>query len=162
MIMKMILTNKMCIRDSINMRINEKNYVDKAEKVISALAEEPKVKNRGSVNIVPPSKLRTLLAMTADIYNQVLLYPSERLDDELLGRIEYLRVRVMYECGRDNEHKVETVSYTHLPKAEATIIYDYVVQEADKGNTISNAAVGTPANPEDPDGRSQETTQITR
>ena len=89
------------------MRINEKNYVDKAEKVISDLAEESKVKNRGRVNIVTTSKLRNLLAMTADIYNQVLLYPSERLDDELLGRIEYLRVRVMYECGRDNEHKVE-------------------------------------------------------
>ena len=29
------------------MRINEKNYVDKAEKVISDLAEESKVKNRG-------------------------------------------------------------------------------------------------------------------
>ena len=87
------------------MRINEKNYVDKAEKVISDLAEESKVKNRGRVNIVTTSKLRNLLAMTADIYNQVLLYPSERLDDELLGRIEYLRVRVMYECGRDNEHK---------------------------------------------------------
>ena len=89
------------------MRINEKNYVDKAEKVISDLAEESKVKNRGRVNIVTTSKLRNLLAMTADIYNQVLLYPSERLDDEMLGRIEYLRVRVMYECGRDNEHKVE-------------------------------------------------------
>lgn len=58
------------------MRINEKNYVDKAEKVISDLAEESKVKNRGRVNIVTTSKLRNLLAMTADIYNQVLLYPS--------------------------------------------------------------------------------------
>lgn len=55
------------------MRINEKNYVDKAEKVISDLAEESKVKNRGRVNIVTTSKLRNLLAMTADIYNQVLL-----------------------------------------------------------------------------------------
>lgn len=50
------------------MRINEKNYVDKAEKVISDLAEESKVKNRGRVNIVTTSKLRNLLAMTADIY----------------------------------------------------------------------------------------------
>lgn len=52
------------------MRINEKNYVDKAEKVISDLAEESKVKNRGRVNIVTTSKLRNLLAMTADIYNR--------------------------------------------------------------------------------------------
>lgn len=87
------------------MRINEKNYVDKAEKVISDLAEESKVKSRGRVNIVTTSKLRNLLAMTADIYNQVLLYPSEKLDDELVGRIEYLRVRVMYECGRESKVK---------------------------------------------------------
>ena len=59
-------------RGLINMRINEKNYVDKAEKVISDLAEESKVKNRGRVNIVTTSKLRNLLAMTADIYNQYL------------------------------------------------------------------------------------------
>ena len=31
-----------------------------------------------------------------------------------------------------------------------------MVQEADKGNTISNAAVGTPANPENPDGEKPE------
>lgn len=92
-------------RGLINMRINEKNYVDKAEKVISDLAEESKVKSRGRVNIVTTSKLRNLLAMTADIYNQVLLYPSEKLDDELAGRIEYLRVRVMYECGRESKVK---------------------------------------------------------
>ena len=52
---------------------------------------------------------------------------------------------------QDGKVTIFTIS-SLVPKAEATIIYDYVVQEADKGNTISNAAVGTPANPEDPDG----------
>lgn len=87
------------------MRINEKNYVDKAERVISGLIEDAKMKGRGRINIVTTSKLRNLLAMTADIYNQVLLYPSDKLNDELTGRIEYLRVRVMYECGRETKVK---------------------------------------------------------
>ena len=52
---------------------------------------------------------------------------------------------------QDGKVTILTISSLAL-KAEATITYDYVVQEADKGNTISNAAVGTPANPEDPDG----------
>ena len=52
---------------------------------------------------------------------------------------------------QDGKVTIFTIS-SLAPKTEATITYDYVVQEADKGNTISNAAVGTPANPEDPDG----------
>ena len=52
---------------------------------------------------------------------------------------------------QDGKVTIFTIS-SLAPKAEATITYDYVVQEADKGNTISNAAVGTPANSEDPDG----------
>ena len=52
---------------------------------------------------------------------------------------------------QDGKVTIFTIS-SLAPKAEATITYDYVVQEADKGNTISNAAVGTPANPENPDG----------
>ena len=55
------------------------------------------------------------------------------------------------ESKQDGKVTIFTIS-SLAPKAEATITYDYVVQEADKGNTISNAAVGTPANPEDPDG----------
>ena len=47
------------------MRINENNYVDKAEKVIKELAEESK----------------------------------------LNGRIEYLRIRFVYECGRDDSKR---------------------------------------------------------
>ena len=56
---------------------------------------------------------------------------------------------------QDGKVTIFTIS-SLAPKAEATITYDYVVQEADKGNTISNAAVGTPANPENPDGEKPE------
>ena len=87
------------------MRINEVNYVDKAERVIKNLAEESKERYRGQVRIVTTSKLRNLLSMTSDIYNQVLTYSSEKLNEELVGRIEYLRVRFMYEGGRDGEVK---------------------------------------------------------
>lgn len=87
------------------MRINETNYVDKAEKVIKNLTGESKERNRGQIKIVTTSKLRNLLSMTADIYNQVLTYSSEKLNEEITGRVEYLRVRFMYECGRDAEVK---------------------------------------------------------
>ena len=83
------------------MRINETNYVDKAEAAIQHLVEESKKKNRGNIKIVTTSKIRNLLAMTADIYNQVLICQEEKLNADIMGRIEYLRVRVMYECGRE-------------------------------------------------------------
>lgn len=87
------------------MRINKNNYVDKAEKVIQKLVEDSKQKNRGKINIVTTSKIRNLLAMTADIYNQVLVYTNEKLNEDISGRIEYLRVRFMYECGREPKVK---------------------------------------------------------
>ena len=80
------------------MRINESTYVDTAENAIKELVKESKQKNQ---NIVTTSKIRNLLAMTADIYNQVLTSQKENLNEDLNGRIEYLRVRFMYECGRE-------------------------------------------------------------
>ena len=87
------------------MRISEVSYVDRAEKVIKELVEESKNRKKGKIEIVTTSKIRNLLAMTADIYNQVLIHQSEKLTDELNGRIEYLRVRFIYECGREQTVK---------------------------------------------------------
>lgn len=87
------------------MKIRENNYVDKAENVIKELAEDSKQKNRGKVSIVTTSKIRNLLAMTADIYNQVLTHSSEKLNEEICSRIEYLRIRFIYECGREGKVK---------------------------------------------------------
>lgn len=83
--------------------INETNYVDKAEKAILSLRDkaEQQRRGRGEPKIVTTSKIRNLLAMTADIYNQVMICQNDKLNDDLKGRIEYLRVRFMYECGRE-------------------------------------------------------------
>ena len=82
------------------MRINEENYVAKAECVILKLSKQ--VNKQGKlVAMVTNSKIRNLLSMSADIYNQVLDCKDDKLPQELNGRIEYLRVRYIYEAGRE-------------------------------------------------------------
>ena len=86
------------------MKINEENYVDKAESVIKKLNVEVDKKGK-QVGVVTTSKIRNLLAMSADIYNDVLNNKSEALDSELIGRINYLKIRFVYEPGRDQKVK---------------------------------------------------------
>ena len=82
------------------MRINEEKYVAKAESVILKLSKQ--VNKQGKVvAMVTNSKIRNLLSMSADIYNQVLDCKDDKLPQELNGRIEYLRVRYIYEAGRE-------------------------------------------------------------
>jgi CRISPR-associated protein Csm2 len=82
------------------MRINDKNYVDEAEKVILRLLELKDKKGR-TIPLVTTSKLRNLLAMTSDIYNEVMNIQDDKLSEEICARIEYLRVRFLYEAGRE-------------------------------------------------------------
>ncbi|MCM1495124.1 MAG: type III-A CRISPR-associated protein Csm2 [Bacteroides sp.] len=82
------------------MVIEEGTYVDKAEQVISRLKEN---KNKGGkVKWITTSKIRNLLAMSADIYNEILS-KEEKLSTEVNARIDYLRVRFIYESGRDKD-----------------------------------------------------------
>lgn len=83
------------------MQINEQNYVDEAEKVIKQLKDKKDGKGR-TVAMVTTSKLRNLLAMTADIYNVVMNEKDDKLSEDICSRIEYLRVRFMYEAGRES------------------------------------------------------------
>ena len=82
------------------MQINENNYVDKAEEIITRLSK--KIDRRGkTIDMVATSKIRNLLSMAADIYNQGLDCKDNELPTKLVSRIDYLRVRFIYECGRD-------------------------------------------------------------
>lgn len=84
------------------MQVNEQNYVDEAEKVIQSLLKKKDRMGR-PVPIVTTSKLRNLLAMSADIYNEVMNQNEDELGEEVGSRIEYLRVRFLYEAGRDKD-----------------------------------------------------------
>lgn len=80
------------------MKLNESNYVDLAEKAILELTKNRD--KRGNIVIVSTSQIRNLLAMTADIYNDILDITSEQLPKEIISRISYLKVRFIYEAGR--------------------------------------------------------------
>ena len=79
------------------MVIEEGSYVDMAEKITTAYQNEKRRKNQKGITT---SKIRNLLAMSADIYNEVL-EQGEKLPEEINARIDYLRMRVAYESGRE-------------------------------------------------------------
>lgn len=82
------------------MKLTEDNYVEFAEKAIKKLCSE-KDKRGKEVAPVTTSKIRNLLAMTTDIYNQVVNLKEEKLSTELIGQINYMKIRFVYEAGRE-------------------------------------------------------------
>ncbi len=88
------------------MKLTEENYVETAEKAIKEICAK---KNKMGKPIPPvtTSKIRNLLAMTAAIYNDVIVCQSDKLSDDIVGRINYLKIRFVYEAGR--EPKVKTL-----------------------------------------------------
>ena len=90
------------------MKLDQKNYVDIAEKAIRDLSEM-KGRNGRPEPMVTTSQIRNLLAMTADIYNDVVNSQSDILSDEVIGRINYLKIRFVYEAGRDGGRPVKNL-----------------------------------------------------
>ena len=85
--------------------LDEKTYVDQAENVLKELSKPgtDKMGNKRPAQLVTTSKIRNILSMAADIYDNVLQNSSSELSSDIVGRIEYLRVRMIYEAGRDGD-----------------------------------------------------------
>lgn len=95
--------------------------LDKVENTIKEL--KTKKNQRGKpIGLLTVSQIRNLLAMSADILNEVLEYPEEKLSEELLDRISYLTVRFYYEAGRDEKVKsfIETAKLLPFLKSIKT------------------------------------------
>ena len=107
------------------MKLTEDNYVELAEKAIKKLCSE-KDKRGKEVAPVTTSKIRNLLAMTTDIYNQVVNLKEEKLSTELIGQINYMKIRFVYEAGREVKVKKlieEADILTHIDEIKNSRIF---------------------------------------
>ena len=73
------------------------DYVDEAERIMRSLMSQPKK--------VTTSKIRNLLSLVTDIYNEENIRTEEKLRPESVVKLNLMRVRVAYECGRDDTVK---------------------------------------------------------
>lgn len=83
--------------------ITEDNYVDQAEKAINFVGKH--VDKRGNPVILTTSKIRNILSLNAELYNDIINEPNEQLSMDFKGRINYLKVRIIYEAGREESVK---------------------------------------------------------
>ncbi len=91
------------------MQLTKINYVDEAEKVVNKLE-----KNRAGQPALTTSKIRNILSMVSEIYNDVIHHSEEKLDDDMVERLQYLRMRFAYEAGREKlvKNLMETAEIT--------------------------------------------------
>ena len=90
-------TGQQAEEQEVHRNIDEENYVDEAEKVIKALIER-RDRHGNPEKIVSTSKLRNLLSMSSDIYNEVLEGKDDLLSKTIAAKISYMRVRLYYEA----------------------------------------------------------------
>ena len=98
--------------------INETTYVDCAEAAIKALRDRSKKDKSGNPMMVTTSQIRNLLSLISAIGNDVLSFRKEDLSDSIKERIAYLKVRFLYDAGRDPKVKsfVETAKLIDIVK----------------------------------------------
>jgi CRISPR-associated protein Csm2 len=80
--------------------LEKTNYVDMAENVVNNLMRDKK-----NHLILTTSKIRNILSMISIIYNEVLHYPSDKLNEDIVERLKYLKMRFAYEAGREKAVK---------------------------------------------------------
>lgn len=70
----------------------KEDYVDKAERVMKEL-----------YGVITTSKIRDLLAQVNELYNDIILEQDEKLDEKYVGKIRHLKVKMIYDAGRDRQ-----------------------------------------------------------
>ena len=97
------------------MKIDELNHVDAANNVILALKNDDKF---GKLTLTT-SKIRNLLSMTSALYTDAQQQREDKLSTEMQSRVQYLRMRVAYEAGRDQTVKSFVVKAELLEQLSA-------------------------------------------
>lgn len=94
------------------MELTKTNYVDQAENVIKNLKKDFK----GNI-ILTTSKIRNILTTTATIYDNVKRSKGNLSTDEI-SDVQNLRMKLVYEYGRDEVGKRENGVRDFIDKSE--------------------------------------------
>ena len=78
------------------MILTNENYLEKAEQVIDNLR-----KNDKGLILLTTTKLRKILSMLSEIYSDASRIREEKLDAEMRSRLQYLKLHIVYEEGRE-------------------------------------------------------------
>lgn len=74
----------------------QEEYVDQAKKVIEELP-----KNKNGDFLLTTNQLRNLLSLTAQIFDEAETDSSPKIAPSLKDKVQYLRVRFIYQAGRE-------------------------------------------------------------
>lgn len=107
------------------MELTKTNYVDMAENVVKRLNRD----KWGNL-ILTTSKIRNLLSMISAIYNDAVHYTQKKLDDDMVERLKYLKMRFAYEAGREagREKAVKNL----IEEAKIFEIIDWIGNDKEK------------------------------
>lgn len=76
--------------------LDPKTYVKQAEQVIGELD-----KNRDGKPSLTTSQLRNIHTMITELYNMVTYFDGEKLSDEIQSHVQYTKMKIAYNAGRD-------------------------------------------------------------
>lgn len=79
--------------------LTKTNFADLAEKVIKGMVKTDKWGNPKIA--LTTSKIRNLLSMSNVLYNNAKQVRNETLSEDILHDIQYLKMRFVYESGRE-------------------------------------------------------------
>lgn len=85
------------------MKLTKIEYGNIAEQVIRSMGYKDR-NGRETIGITT-SKIRSLLSMISEIYNDAMHNQSEELDEDMRSRLVYLKMRFAYEAGRERSVK---------------------------------------------------------
>lgn len=104
--------------------INKVNYVDNAEEVIKSLINTD---SRGNKSIkLTTSKIRNILMMVTDLYNDALRNKDDKLSSDIVSSVKYMKMRLIYEIGRDIADKGNSGVEEFAKKAKLIEIIDSI------------------------------------
>lgn len=81
--------------EPVKMELPE-DYVAQAERVMTQLLQNSLIRQSFTT-----SKIRNILSMVSELFNELQHERQEALSPELVERVRYLRVRLVYESGRE-------------------------------------------------------------